>query len=199
MKKRVRIEGMMPYRALNRLRREGISVEKAEICQKNAVEFSVDAKDIVKIFAIYPNMCYNGGRGAGYSAVVLPPVGWQKTLERLKKRTGLFVGGMVFLLLTALSDLFVLRIEVVGETAYESAVTEILGRNEIRVFEKFPNGKTDVVTAEILRLDGVGFCSVQKVGSTVLVEVRTFPFVMGENEGEVRTFPFAMGENEDNG
>ena len=51
MKKRVLIEGMMPYRALNRLRREGISVENAKILQKNAVECSVDAKDIVKIFA----------------------------------------------------------------------------------------------------------------------------------------------------
>ncbi len=166
----------MPFRALNRIRREGISMKNVEICQKNAVEFSVDAKDIVKIFAIYPNMCYNGGKGGGYSAVVLPPVGWQKTLEQLKKRMGLFVGGMLFLLVTALSDLFVLRIEVVGETAYESAVTEILSRNEIRVFEKFPAGKADVVTAEILRLDGVGFCSVQKVGSTVVVEVHAFPF-----------------------
>ena len=181
MKKRVLIEGMMPYRALNRLRREGIFVENAKICQKNGVVFTVDAKDIVKIFAIYPNICYNGGRRVGYTAQVLPSTGIEKTVERIKKRTGLFLGCLLFLVLTLISNLFVLRVEVVGETAYESAVTEILAKNGIRPFEKFPDGKSDLATAEILRLDGVGFCSVQKVGSTVLVEVRTFPFTSEEN------------------
>ncbi len=183
MKKRVLIEGMMPYRALNRLRREGISVENAEICQKNGVVFTVDAKDIAKIFAIYPNMCYNGGGSVGYVARVLPSTGWQKAVETVKKRTGLLIGGLLFLALTALSDLFVLRVEVVGETAYETAVTEILEKNGIRPLQKFPDGKFDLATAEILRLDGVGFCSVQKVGSTVLVEVRAFPFTSDENNG----------------
>jgi hypothetical protein len=105
-------------------------------------------------------------------------------VETLKKRTGLLIGGLLFLVLTALSDLFVLRIEVVGETSYQASAVEILERNGIRRFAKFPNGKSDLATAEILRLDGVGFCSVQKVGSTVLVEVRTFPFVVEDEKDE---------------
>ena len=181
MKKRVLIEGNMPYRALNRLRREGIAVEKVEIFAKNGILFWVDAKDVAKIFAIYPNMCYNGGRYTAYTARVLPPIGWQKAWESIKKRTGLILGGLLFLALTSFSDRLVLRVEVVGATQYASSVTEILERNGVRLFREYPSERSDMVTAEILRLDGVGFCSLQKVGSTLLVEVRTFPFAENEN------------------
>ena len=184
MKKRVMIEGMMPYRALNRLRREGIFVENVKICQKNAIVFTVEAKDIVKIFAIYPNICYNGVGKTSFTVRVLPPTGIEKAVETVKKRTGLLLGGLLFLALTAVSNLFVLRIEIVGETAYECAAVEILNKHGIRAFEKFPDGKSDLATAEILRLDGVGFCSIQKVGSTVLVEIRTFPFTSDEKEND---------------
>ena len=62
MTERVLIEGMMPYRALNRLRREGICLKNVQKVQKNQILFTVDRKDIEKIFAIYPNVCYNSGR-----------------------------------------------------------------------------------------------------------------------------------------
>ena len=181
MKRRVILEGKMPYRALNRLRREGIAVENVQISTKNSILFCVDAKDVEKIFAIYPNMCYNGSKYTVYTARVLPSVGWQKTWENLQKRIGLLLGCLLFLALTAFSDRLVLRIEVVGSTQYSSAVTEVLQKHGVLPFREYPFERSDLVTAEILRIDGVGFCSVQKVGSTLLVEVQSFPFADEKN------------------
>ena len=62
MNQRIMIEGMMPYRALNRLKREGISLKNIKKSKKNQILITVDAKDVEKVFAIYPNMCYNEGR-----------------------------------------------------------------------------------------------------------------------------------------
>jgi len=86
------------------------------------------------------------------------------------------VGGLLFLALTSFSDRLVLRVEVVGATQYSSAVTEVLQKHGVLPFREYPFERSDLVTAEILRIDGVGFCSVQKVGSTLLVEVQSFPF-----------------------
>lgn len=176
MTERVLIEGMMPYRALNRLRREGIYLKNAQKVQKNQIIFTVDRKDIEKIFAIYPNVCYNSDRYAPYTVRILPPRGAQKAWALLKKRAGLWLGGLLFLVLTLLSDTLVLRIQVSGETAYTQAVEEILHRHGIERYKPYTSKQVDLVSADILRLDGVGFCSLKKVGSTLVVEVQTAPF-----------------------
>jgi hypothetical protein len=176
MTERVLIEGMMPYRALNRLRREGICLKKVEKPQKNRILFTVDSKDIEKIFAIYPNVCYNSGRYAPYTVRILPPSGGKKAWILLKKRIGLWLGGALFLAITLLSDTLVLRIQVSGEPAYTQAVVEILGRYGIAPYKPYSTEQLDILSAEILRLDGVGFCSLKKVGSTLVVEVQTAPF-----------------------
>ena len=177
MKERIMIEGMMPYRALNRLQREGICLKNVKKRKKNQIVFTVDAKDTEKVFAIYPNMCYNDGGYTSYTAQIMPSFGFKRWLNRLKNRLGLLVGGMVFLLLTAFSDALVLRIEVVGATEYTSQVERILEEGGVRRFRSYPTARAEILTAEILRLEGVGYSSLKKVGSTLVVEVRTFPFV----------------------
>ena len=176
MTERVLIEGMMPYRALNRLRREGICLKNVQKVQKNQILFTVDSKDIEKIFAIYPNVCYNSGKYTPYTTRILPPTGRKKAWIVFKKRAGLWLGGVIFLALTLLSDTLVLRIRVSGATAYTQAVVEILGRHGIEPYKPYTSEQADHVSAEILRLDGVGFCSLKKVGSTLVVEVQTAPF-----------------------
>ena len=176
MTERVLIEGMMPYRALNRLRREGICLKNVQKAQKNQIICTVDRKDIEKIFAIYPNVCYNSDKYAPYTARILPPTGSKKAWDLLKKRAGLWLGGVLFLALTALSDTLVLGIRVSGATAYETAVVEILQKYGIEQYKPYTTKQIDLISADILRLDGVGFCSVKKVGSTLVVEVQTAPF-----------------------
>ena len=104
MTERVLIEGMMPYRALNRLRREGICLKNVQKAQKNQIICTVDRKDIEKIFASYPNVCYNSDKYAPYTARILPPTGRRKGWDLLKKRAGLWLGGVLFL---ALAGVFV--------------------------------------------------------------------------------------------
>ena len=89
---------------------------------------------------------------------------------------GLWLGALLFVLLTVGSNDYVLNIDVVGDAGYESAVMEILGKYDVSLFERYDGSKTDVLTAEILRLRGVSFCSVRKIGSTIVVEVRTSSF-----------------------
>ena len=176
MNERILIEGMMPYRALNRLKREGICLKNVKKCKKTQIVCSVDAKDVEKVFAIYPNMCYNGDRYTAYTIRIMPPARWQKSLLLLKKRVGIWLGCVLFLLLTAYSDRYVLRISVIGDGGYNEAVTGILQQHGVGQFQRYPADDVDLLTAEILRLKGVGFCSIKKVGSTLLVEVRTSPF-----------------------
>ena len=53
------VEGVMPQRALLRLKRAGIVLFHVKKIQKNQIVFSVSVKDTEKVFAIYPNVCYN--------------------------------------------------------------------------------------------------------------------------------------------
>ena len=61
------VEGVMPERALERLQKAGICIEKAKKIQKNGIVFCINKKDCEKAFAIYPNMCYNNIRGSVYT------------------------------------------------------------------------------------------------------------------------------------
>ena len=53
---KILIEGLMPERALLRLRRVGIGVYNAKKIEKNQILFSVNKKDTEKVFAIYPTL-----------------------------------------------------------------------------------------------------------------------------------------------
>ena len=59
LKETLLLEGLMPERALLRLRREGIAVYDAKKIEKNQILFRIKRKDSEKVFAIYPNVCYN--------------------------------------------------------------------------------------------------------------------------------------------
>ena len=184
MNARILIEGMMPYRALNRLQREGICIKNAKKRKKNQIICVIDAKDCEKVFAIYPNVCYNNGKYTPYTVRLLPAFGWQRLWLAVKNRLGLFVGAALFVAMTVYSDRLILDVEVAGEAAYAESVTGILAKNGVKKWGRYPEEKTDWLTAEILRLDGVGFCSIKKVGSTLVVDVRSAPFAESERTGD---------------
>ena len=58
-RERMIIEGLMPERALLRLRRAQIPIYNLKKIKKNQILFTVKRKDVEKVFAIYPNLCYN--------------------------------------------------------------------------------------------------------------------------------------------
>ena len=53
------IEGNSPERALSRLQKAGICLLKVKKIKKNQILAIVTKKDSEKVFAIYPNLCYN--------------------------------------------------------------------------------------------------------------------------------------------
>ncbi len=165
----------MPERALLRLKRAGIPLYNLQKPQKNRILFCVKRKDIQKVFAIYPNMCYNKDSYHPYTLRRKGGVGVTQWLDFCKNRAGFCLGILLFAGVTLFSDGLVFGVELVGDTVYRREVEKILRENGVEAFAPYPKQKEDVVTASLLSLSGVEFCSVQKIGHWVRVEIRRAP------------------------
>ena len=85
-REKILLEGNMPERALLRLRRAEIPLFVIKKVAKNRILFSVKKKDCEKVFAIYPNMCYNNSANAAYKVKALGAEGVGKYLEKAKEK-----------------------------------------------------------------------------------------------------------------
>ena len=173
---RLLLEGLMPERALLRLQRAGIPVYNAKKVEKNQILFHVKRKDSEKVFAIYPNVCYNNTVYNTYTVKKLGAVGVLKYLESAKRRVGLLLGGLLFVSTILLCEPLVFSIEYTGADVYAREAQMALEEVGIQPFSPYKAGKEDLVCSKLLKLDGVEFCSVQKVGHRVVVEIKTSPF-----------------------
>lgn len=183
MKEKILLEGVMPERAFNRLARSGVAVERVKRLGKNQTVFFVDVKDSEKVFALYPS----SSPVAAYTAKSLGRVGVLSALERLKTRVGLLLGGLLFLLVTLYADTLVLKIDVRTDTPLQTEISRVLDENGVREFAPFSEENADMISAQILALDGVSFCSLKKVGSVCVVEVRGSSFTDVEKRANVLT------------
>ena len=173
----LRIEGIMPERALLRLKRAGIPLYEVRKIQKNAILLRVRRKDRRKVFAIYPNLCYNEGTTAPYKATYLGGVGLAKIVDFCKNRVGLLLGGLAFCILTLAADTFLFGVDFVGTSVYARETMQVLEEYGVRLFAPYKKGKEKQIAAKLLSLDFVEFCTVQKVGNRLRVELRISPFV----------------------
>ena len=152
-----------PSTALNKLSRAHVPVYD---CRRSGAFFIFGVRDkyVKKVFAIFAHPCYN---------VTVKQSG---ALSRLKqfaaKRAFLFVGAALFVACACLSDGFILKIEVTGSGAYlRQAVLGIVreaGLGEGSVFRA--NNKLSIIP-QVLSLPNVTFCSVQKSGSVLYIDV----------------------------
>lgn len=175
-RERILLEGVMPERALLRLKRAGIAVYRLRKPQKNRLVFSVKRKDCEKVFAIYPDICYNKNVYSPYFVKRTGAEGLLSLCKRAKNRIGLFIGALAFCACTLYFDGFVFGVEYVGSEVYAREAAQTLAEYGIKPFSKYRSGNEDIVCAKLLSLDGVEFCSVQKSGLTVRVEMRLSPF-----------------------
>lgn len=176
-RQRLLLEGIMPERALMRLKRGGIPVYDVKKCKKNQILFYVNRKDSEKVFAIYPNVCYNNSINSVYSVKKAGMTGIWKYIERAKRRVGLLLGGLLCIILILLSESLVFEIECAGTNIYAREVSMALSEVGITPFSFYEKGKEDLVCAKLLAIDDVEFCSVKKIGHRVVVEIRTSPFL----------------------
>ncbi len=166
----------MPERALLRLKRAEIAVYNVKKEEKTRIVLQVKKKDVEKVFAIYPNVCYNVSVSSPYVVKKIGAKGLLMDLETLIKRAGLLLGGLLFAVLSLYANTFVFGVDVVGATAYRRDALAVLEKEGIRLFSPYQSGKEDKICAQILAMDGVEFCSVQKRGMRVQVEIRTANF-----------------------
>ena len=116
---RLMIEGVMPERALLRLKRAKIDVYDVKKVEKNQILLSVSRKDCEKVFAFYPNLCYNNTVYTPYTAKKIGGTGLYAFVEKCKKRVGLVLGGVLALAVLLASNSLVLGVRFVGEQSYK--------------------------------------------------------------------------------
>ncbi len=175
LKEGVKIEGVMPERALLRLKRGGIALYNVQKIGKEIILLRVKRKDIQKVFAIYPNVCYNNTAYHPYRVRDLGGVGFAKAVDFCKQRAGFLLGGLLFCATTLAADSLVFGVEVVGSTVYKREALQALDEEGIKPFSRYPKDGGEDVVAKLLSLRGIEFCSVQKVGYRVRVELRNAP------------------------
>ena len=175
-KEKFLLEGMMPERALLRLRRAGIFVYNAKKIEKNQILFYVKKKDSEKVFAIYPNLCYNKTVYSAYTVKKLGATGAGKYIEFFKRRVGILLGGLFCMVAALAAEPYVFSVDFAGTSVYAREVLIALEEEGIKPFSRYPIGNEDKVCAKLLALDGVEFCSVQKQGHRVVVKMQTSPF-----------------------
>ena len=170
------VEGILPERALLRLKREGICVKNAKKVKKSQILFRVSPKDSRKVFAIYPKVCYNGYEQSSYRVSRVGEESALRLFRALKKRWGILIGAAVCLPLSLFADGYILAVDVVGADCYKREVMQTLEESGLRLFSRFDGDKVDGVCAKLLALDGVGFCTVEKKGKTLTVRLIKQPF-----------------------
>lgn len=145
-------------------------LQKAQIpiynCKKRGASFifCVKDKDIKKVFAIFAKPCYN--------IVVERGSAKKRLLGGLLLRAGLVVGALIFALSAYVSDYFVFKIEVSGSGSYlESVVREIIAEEGAGEYKPFSALDKPVATGRILAIPQVTFCSIQKRGSVMIIDV----------------------------
>lgn len=173
---KIAVDGIMPERALLRLKRAGIALYKVQKPQKNRIVFFVNAKDCQKVFAIYPKVCYNNSVYTPYTAQSLGTFGIGAIVKKAQKRVGFALGALLFAVLTVAADGFVLNVEFSGSAVYRREALALLEEQGIAPFAPYKTGSEDLFCSKMLSLPGVEYCSVKKSGLRVVVELRTAPF-----------------------
>jgi len=151
--------------ALKKLNKVNIAVYKLKK-RGLRVYFSVEEEYVQKVFAIFSHPCYNINiRRKSAKA---------RALAFLGKRFGLVVGAVLFVAAGVISNVLVLKIKVVGNGSYLSPQI-ISAAEECGAKRGTPCSGLDkpLLTARILSLPSVTFCSVQKKGAYLVIEVRT--------------------------
>lgn len=169
------IEGLGAERVAEKLVRGGVPVLGARIVQKNVVRIRVDGKHGKKVFAILQGSCYNIKKSR--------PVGWERVVHAFMKHAGLAVGAVLFVCAVVFFQGRILKIDVVGSGAYYRAeVLSVLSESGASFLAPVPAEKAGI-TARILALPRVSFCSLSHEGGvlTVRVEVEdeALPLVVG--------------------
>ena len=174
-KVRLQLIGIMPQRALLRLRRAGIALFFVERLDEKNLRFCVWKKDLVKVFAIYPQQSRYIGDYSPYTVMELGGVGIGKIAEKARKRIGFGIGILLFCAVTAYTADYAFGVEFTGSSVYAREAYLAMEECGIALGEKYDTKNADAFCAKMLALKGVEFCSIKKTGLKLYVDVRITP------------------------
>lgn len=149
--------------ALKKLKNANIGVYN---CKKEGAQFkfSIKEKDIKKVFAIFSRPCYN---------VSVNRSRRKAFLSLAVTRIGLIVGAIAFVAIAAISNLFIFKVEVVGNGSYlYPDVKRILYEQGFTEFRSYRRLDAPTAQGKILALPQVTFCNIEKCGSVLKIDVR---------------------------
>ncbi len=157
------VEALSVFRVLDKLARADVEVLSFRTLTKSSAVFTVNGKDVKKVFAILRGSCYNIKK--------VRPRGLSGAVSALVRSAGILAGAVIFLLSVLFFETRVLDIRIQGSGAfYKDEVLRILGGNGVKKFSTLPDDRKSI-TAEILTLPRVCFCTVDKEGGIVTVTV----------------------------
>lgn len=160
----LQIEAIAPLRALDKLARRGISVYDVQKLGPTKLKLRVKSKETEKIFAIF--------RGSCYTVTKIGAAGLKRLTDAALRRPGMVAGAVLFLFLSAFSNFFVLKIEVVGSGArYRERAVELLAEAGVRTFAPYGESAAESARAALLTLPSVVFAEVEKSGCVVTVRL----------------------------
>lgn len=130
------------------------------------VLFCVRDNNIKKVFAIFTHPCYNVRieRKSPKNAL----------LSFVANRLGLIIGSALFIAAVVLSNGLIFKISVTGSGSYLfSEVTSIASSAGASVGSFFVSLDKPLIISQVMALPQVTFCSVEKRGSVLIVDVQT--------------------------
>lgn len=155
-----------PMQALQKLHRAKIPVIRLHAEGRYTV-FSVPDNYRKKVFAIFAHSCYN------ISIIKDSIMGKVRFFAQM--RFGCLIGVALFLGVILLADSFILRVEVNGSGAYlQDKIITLLAQNGVKQYGVY-RGVPPLLNAKLLNLPSVQFCTVQKKGSVLVVQVEVCP------------------------
>ena len=141
---------------IKRLKRRGVDLLDFKILNKNEVIIKVKRAHAQKVFEISENMWYN---------IIVAEHGAAKLFSTIKSKLALIVAAILFFGATYYLSGSVLGLDLtaVGK-GYRSRVERVLKDNGVKVFSRFSGIKKDGLEKELLKIENVGFVSVEKCG-----------------------------------
>jgi hypothetical protein len=132
-------------------------------------------------------MCYNKATSSAYLVRDCGGAGLQKAVDFFKKRVAFLLGALLFCIGCLAVEPYVFGVKIVGSSVYEREIKQTLEEFGAKPFYKYPLKNQEKITARLLCLDGVEFCSVQKRGNQVVVEMRLDPLSKAQiSTGDMR-------------
>lgn len=148
---------------LKKLSRADIAIYRLRV-DGAKVSFCVKEEYVKKVFAIFAHRCYN--------ISIRKDSARKRIISGIKRRIGLIVGAIIFVVLAVFADFTVLKVKVTGDCAYlTDDVIEIARQCGISQWSLCTRADIPSLEARVLSLDGVSFCSVKRKGSYMIIEV----------------------------